>query len=314
MARFVFVYGRGRNPGWHNYHLHFGFFEKAFLSHGHEVVYYGPKKDGLDAGPLPYDRRLTTAQVIDKLGGDVYVHMEEPLAREMLSIVPPSIPSVSYVVDLHRANDPSYVKLADAVVFRGSPYGAQIRKLRRKVGKRKTMFLPFSFDEQVASSVPEPKERERKIAFCGAKRPEHYPLRFKLLPVLKKAKLLSSNSAVSPALPYAKYLATYKQAVSALACTGKLGFAHAKHVEICACNTLLFSNGSPFLDAVLPTDCYVRYNEKNLLSLVRHWVHPNQDGERAEMSKRAFDYVWEHDTDTVRGRQLMKWFGDLGFV
>jgi len=314
MARFVLCYGLGRVPSRFNDGLHLGFFERALRDYGHEAVDYGPPRPGEKTGPLPYDPTRTARDVMKELDGDVYLHMEGWRGTEMLSTLPSSVPSIGYVVDWHRARYRNWVSMPDVLFYRAQAFRESLVEHRPKKSRRTCVFLPFSVDEKAISSLEQTEERERRVLFVGAARVDDYPMRKRWIPKLRKEGLLAKGSSVSPAYDHKKYLQYIRDAAAAFACTGTLGLPHAKHLEIAACGTLLFTDGHPCLDALLPRGSYVAYGNRDVVDLSRRWLDSKQDDKRNKKAQVARRHVLAHHTHAVRARQMLKHLDDLGIV
>jgi hypothetical protein len=292
-----------RKPLHYNYHLHLGFFEKACRWHGHKLIHYGPVSHARFDGPLPFDPGRNFGDVVRELKADAFMTMEWPMVDRAMAEVPSSIFKIAYIVDLYHMKSAERWQGSNVAIVRAKRFERTLRRLPGGKSIRAVQFFPFSFDADRAKKVKEPAEREAKVVFCGGRRPKLYPVRRAAINALKKARLLSKETRISPALAFGPYQAVLKSAEIALACTGVYRLNMAKHIEIPAAGTALMTDGAPGMDQLLPKGMYLQYTVDNVVEVARMAL--NDLPATREMAAAAKAHVYEHHNDQVRAGQIM---------
>ncbi len=304
----LIVRGGVRDGSRYNYHLHDGFFAKAFQQLGYRVVHYGRVAQRTTDGPFPVSVPLPEVVRQVRPVCCLGIELDRPLYLQEVR----GVPRIAYVCDVHRLNTVDMLAGVDLLLVRALRFVDWVRKLHGGSNIGRVEWLPFSYDQQLVDSIPDPRRRARNVIFLGGFRREPWPARRDAMFLLNRAGLLSERSAkrVGYRLYGRQYFETLKSSILGLTCTTRWRLNPAKHFEIPACGTVLMTDGAQGMDQILPADLYVKYQPPTVVDTVRRALADDHRLRQMAVDSRA--YMRTHHTDAIRAKELREILGSMG--
>lgn len=233
----------------HNVAIHGGFLQAASTA-GVDPVFYGPYTAGITSPVVPFlDSRRSLAEVADEHGCNLVILYRAGSGdlhwtRRHIDAV--TLPVV--LVDVDFCFRRGKVDLADHVDLHLLRHPSDVEHSPCDERGR----LPFSIDPKLYA-FGGPRGRAKKLCFSGTYNSPNYRVRtraIRMMHPVRGGRLVADKQA-----------AFYRKHLAGLTGSCVWHYLNAKHFEIPATGTVLFTNGHNAVEDYLPKNTYVTYRD-----------------------------------------------------
>lgn len=293
--KILFVLNRSKE---HNISLHGRFLMSAVDCLSHEVLFYCPNCMGVDNHFVSDDMRADEGALwstINEYRPDMLVlyrgkgaDFKGWVTKTLLSSL--SIPKILIDVDFHYLNHKQkldqYVDLHLLRVWRDTS---------RRSKCKNNDFFPLAVD---SSYKVDSADDRSGICFSGSLKGRAYGKRRRAIKTLRRVDVKRVCLG-----DQARF---YSRHIAAINCSAEVCVINAKHFEIPATGTVLFTDAEVDLAGLLPDDTYIQY-KPDCSDIVRLWemVCANKD-EWMRKAQTACEFVWKNHSAEARWNQFVE--------